>query len=88
MATLASITAGAWTIRGLPWTSTPQIQPFYNVQASGENLISKDEKVIVRLESPYVLQDYFLAGPDINDNYYISDACGIMMQPKQGCCGH
>ena len=86
MATLARVTPGAWTVRGIPWCSVPQIQPFYNVQASGKNLISKDEKVIVRLESPYVLKDYFIAGPDMDYNYFISDACGIMIQ-ERGCCG-
>ena len=85
MATLTHVKPGAWTIYGALWGKMI-VQPFYNVQASGENLISKDEKVIVRLESPYCLQDYYIAGPDVNDDYFVSDACGMAIVPKRGSC--
>ena len=53
-----------------------------------ERLESKDKKASVILTPEFAYKGYFLAGPDINDNYYISDACGMAIQPKQGCCGH
>ena len=54
------------------------------IENTDEELItSRDKKVRVILEPPYSFKDYFIAGPDVGDNYFISDACGIAIQLKK-----
>ncbi len=49
---------------------------------SAEILHSKDNKVNVVLPPKFIDKHYFIAGPDIDDNYYISDACGMAIRMK------
>ena len=75
MATLGAVKQGTYLINVFGEVLPSQI------------INSRDNKVSVCLGPIFAHKDYFIAGPDVNDNYFVSDACGIMIQEK-GCCGH